>query len=248
MIALLLLIPLGIALGIFINYLADVLPFTRRFSKPACGRCGAEMGLSEYLTSKGCRQCQQPRRLRHWLVPVLSAIVVIAFWFYPPVHVGYWWGILLLVYFTLVAITDMEYHAILNQVSAVGAVIGLAAGVARHGIWPTILGGASAFGAMLLLYYLGNLFGKWLMRRRGVEIEDGDALGFGDVYLTGILGLILGWPAITAGLFLGIVLGGLVGGLYLLYGAITKQSKAGTFLPYAPFLLLGAVILLYPPW
>lgn len=258
MIALILLIPAGILLGILINYLADVLPYTRRFSAPLCGRCGERMGWGEYITRPICEHCHQPRRMRHWLLPVLGAILVSLFWFYPPVHIGFWIAVILLAYFTLVAITDIEYHAILDQVTVAGVIIGFGTGLARHiyidqqapldALKETVLGGVAAFGAMLLMFYLGILFGRMIARRRGVVIEDGDALGFGDVYLTGILGLILGWPAVVAGLFAGIMIGGLVGVVYLLYGAIKKRPRGLTYLPYAPFLLLGAILILYPPW
>mgnify|MGYP000158756002 CR=1 FL=1 len=52
-----LIIPLilGWLAGLFINYASDVLPVTRRFSKPVCKDCGAPYSWTDYLTLRACR-------------------------------------------------------------------------------------------------------------------------------------------------------------------------------------------------
>jgi len=99
---------------------------------------------------------------------------------------------------------------------------------------------------MLALYYLGELFAKLLARMRGQPVDE-VALGFGDVNLAGILGLVMGWPGITACLFIAILIGGLISGIYLVVMVIKRSYRAFTALPYAPFLLLSAVFLLFRP-
>jgi len=96
-------------------------------------------------------------------------------------------------------------------------VLGLGLGVWQHGLLDTLLGGAAGFGTMFALYLLGDSFARWIARRRG-EALDEVALGFGDVNLLGVIGLILGWPGIVAGLVLGILIAGLVSFLYLSCG------------------------------
>ena len=71
------------------------------------------------------------------------------------------------------------------------------------------------------------------------------ALGFGDVNLSGILGLLLGWPAITVGLLFAVLAGGLISLFIILGMLVTKKYKAFTAIPYAPFLILSALFLLY---
>jgi leader peptidase (prepilin peptidase)/N-methyltransferase len=97
---------------------------------------------------------------------------------------------------------------------------------------------------MLVLFYFGILFTRILSRKRG-EPMDEVALGFGDVILSLILGLLLGWPGITAGLFFAVLAGGLGSGIYLLVNKLTKGYENFTAIPYAPFLLLGAVLLIF---
>jgi len=97
---------------------------------------------------------------------------------------------------------------------------------------------------MLALYYLGALFARWMARRRGNDFND-EALGFGDVNLSGIIGLMLGWPGILAGLFTAIILGGLVSFAILIVMISTHKYQAFTTIPYAPFLVIGTLLLLY---
>ncbi len=84
-----------------------------------------------------------------------------------------------------------------------------------------------------------------MAKRRNQEVED--ALGFGDVNLAGIVGLLLGWPEVVGGLLLAIIAGGVVSGLIMLVMAVLRKYKAMTAIPYAPFLILGAIIFLYIP-
>lgn len=252
MAALLLLIPAGLLLGMLIVYLADVLPYRRRFSRPVCAYCGTEMGCKAYLAFQSCPQCGKKRRARNAFVPLLSAVVVSALWFFPPqglpIELPFWLAVLLLAFLALIAIIDLEYHAVLTEMSVLGAGLGLAAGLMRNTWQETLAGGAAGFGIMLVLYLFGRLFGRWLAKRRGVSLEDTEALGFGDVNLGGIIGLIFGWPAVVAGLLLAIILGGVAGLLLVLVNALSRRYRVGTFIPYAPFLVLAAVILLYLPW
>jgi leader peptidase (prepilin peptidase)/N-methyltransferase len=108
----------------------------------------------------------------------------------------------------------------------------------------TLIGFAVGFGVMLAIYYFGILFNRWMSKARGQEIDE-VALGFGDVNLSGILGIALGWPRIIVCLFSAIVLGGLLSGLYILVMILRKRYQAFTAIPYAPFLIIAAVVLLY---
>ena len=68
-------------------------------------------------------------------------------------------------------------------------------------------------------------------------------LGFGDVKLLGLLGLLLGWAGwgvLLAGIFLGLLTGALVS-LVLL---ATRRAGWRTALPFGPPLLAGAVLAL----
>jgi leader peptidase (prepilin peptidase)/N-methyltransferase len=153
-------------------------------------------------------------------------------------------GYLLLAYFGLVAAIDLEHRLILHPVSLAGVVLVGGAGLLRHGILSTLLGGAAGFAIMLGLYYFGVIFIRWLKHRRGVS-GDEIALGFGDVNLAGVIGLLLGWPGIIPGLFLAILLGGLGGILILLWMWLRKSYHPLAAMPYGPYLIAAAIYLFF---
>ncbi|MBC6465523.1 prepilin peptidase [Actinomadura alba] len=82
--------------------------------------------------------------------------------------------------------------------------------------------------AMLLLYFV-----QWFIVP--------NAIGFGDVKLSGVLGLYLGWlgwPAWILGLFAAFVLGG-VWAVGLL---ITRRADRKSAIPFGPFMLVGVLV------
>lgn len=242
----------GLLTGVIIVYLADVLPHKRRITRPVCAWCGATVGWRDWFLFRPCPECAKTRRRRNWIVPLVSALVMIFLAIYPPeklpIELPLPLAALLLAFFAVVAIIDLEYHAVLTEISILGAFLGLTVGMLRNSWQETLAGGAAGFGIMLILYLFGRLFGRWLAKRRGVELEDTEALGFGDVNLGGIIGLVFGWPAVIAGLLLAIVLGGITGLALVLINTLSRRYKVGMFIPYAPFLVLAAVLLLFIPW
>lgn len=72
------------------------------------------------------------------------------------------------------------------------------------------------------------------------SISRGRWIGFGDVKLAIVLGLLLGWPNIIVGLFLSFVAGAVWG----IAAMIVGKKKLASQLPFAPFLILGTAIAL----
>lgn len=238
--------------GWVVNYLADTLPRTRRFSWPVCSHCGERYSVGTYLALGACKNCRHPRGWRALLVQLCMLAVNVYAWFKPP-PMGYALGALLLIYFGVVVVIDLEHRLILHPTSLVGAVLAGGLGLWMNGIVPTVLGGLAGFGIMLALYYLGVLFSKYRARRlraAGQEADEEEALGAGDVILAGILGMLLGWPLIWFSLLLGILLGGVVGILLLIgmliRGLYGKQAFM-MFMPYGPYFILSAFFILFLP-
>lgn len=235
---------LGWLLGALVNYLSDVLPETRRFTPALCPQCQAHRSLLDHLLMLPCRACGRRRGIRAWVVQILSVAVAIGAALFPPARTGTWATLALMVFFGVVAVIDIEHRIIMHPVSLVGAVLGGAVGVWLHGWLPTLIGGVAGFGIMFALYYVGAMLARWIGRMRKQEIDE-EALGFGDVTLSGVLGLLLGWPGIVAGLIYAILLGGLVSLIVIIYQFAVKRYQAFQAIPYGPFLLLAAVILLF---
>jgi len=232
--------------GAVINYLSDTLPITRGLSRPFCHVCGTEEEIANYfLWPRKCHNCGKFRPRRVWIVELFLIFSSIWLWSNTPAAIGYWTGIVLLAYFTLVTVIDLEHRLILHITSLFGLLFGLWVGTKLHGFVPTIAGGATGFVLMLILYYSGFLYLRISRKLRGKDNEETEALGFGDVNLSGIIGLVLGWPGILLGLVLAILIAGFVSLLYLLYLISRRKYHPDSALPYGPFLATSAVILLF---
>lgn len=258
-----LIIPLilGWLAGLFVNYASDVLPVTRRFSGPVCKECGAAYSWVDYLTLRACRSCGERRSLRTWLVQIAATAAFVYFWLYPPKTIAYtilW--MIVLIYFGIILIIDLEHRLILHPTSLFGAILGLVVGTSLQtqihgsllaGLGYSLLGGLFGFAVMFLLYKLGELVARYRARKMvaaGQADDEEEALGGGDVYLAGVLGLMLGWPFIVQALVLGVLLGGLVSIVFLLALVLRRRYSSEalmTFIPYGPYFILSAFYLLF---
>jgi len=236
---------LGWLSGAIVNYFSDVLPRRRHISRPFCLQCNSPQPSLNYLFwPRRCSNCGARRPLRTWIVEIIYICLSFYLALTPPNELVYLLSLLLLTYFGIVTVIDLEHRLILHPVSLVGALLGFAIGVGLHGLRSTLLGGAAGYGIMLLLYFLGIVFIRFITRWRAQEIDE-VALGFGDVNLGGVIGLILGWPGIIAGLLLAILLGGFTSLLYLLAMALRRKYRPDLVLPYGPFMVISTVWLLF---
>jgi prepilin signal peptidase PulO-like enzyme (type II secretory pathway) len=235
---------LGIFSGLLVNYFSDVLPFKQGIGLPVCRNCRNSMEWKNYLLFSQCEHCNARRSFRAHFTQFVLPLIFLLTWYFPPDNLSFWLWAIWIIYFVIVTIIDMEHRVVMHLISYIGIVLGFGTGILIHGWMPTIWGGLAGYGIMLSLYFLGKVFIKILSRQRGAEIED-VALGFGDVNLAGILGLVLGWPGITAGLVFAIAAGGLVSLGIIIFAKIKKTYRPLVAVPYAPFLVLGAVILFY---
>ncbi len=230
--------------GALVNYLGDVLPVTRRLTSPVCIQCGQKFFLIDYILLRACQKCNFRRHIRTWIVQAVAVAVVIWLDLSYRGTLGFWPSLLILAYLGVVGVIDLEHRLIMHPVSLVGALIGGIIGFWLHGWQQTVLGGLAGFAIMFGLYYLGSLFARWLSRLRKEETDE-EALGFGDVALSGVLGLFLGWPGIIGGLVLAILLGGAGSLIVLIYSLMRHRYHAFMVIPYGPFLILAAVLLLF---
>ena len=237
--------------GLLANYLADVLPHTRRFSQPACPHCNSHYSWADYLLFRACRACGRKRSLRTWLVQIFVTALSLYIWTSPPAHLGYVLGMIVLLYFTMDFIIDAEHRLILHPTSIFGAALGLGVGLLRQGLVSTLIGGAVGFGIVYVFYLFGVLFTKMRARRlqaQGFEADDEDAFGAGDVILAAILGLMLGWPLIWFGILFGVLLGGVISVLVMLVLYLSKKFESWmVFIPFGPFFIVSAFLMIFLP-
>ncbi len=233
-----------IAAGL-VNYLSDYLPTERKLVRPYCWNCRKPYSLLTYvLLPLRCPHCQRGRRWRAWLMYPIYFLITFGLWRYYRPELGFVLSWLLCIYFGVVVVIDLEHRLILHMVSLFGVLLGLWSGWALRGVLLTLAGGVAGFVIMYVLYIGGKWFLRLLSRRRRYNEVD-EALGFGDVALGGVVGLMLGWPGIVAGLMLAVLLGGLASLIYLAILLFRHQDHRNATIAYGPYLAVSALILIF---
>jgi len=243
----------GLVSAYLVNYLADVLPTQRKLGKPTCPQCDANFNGRDYLLLRRCASCGKPRAARAWATLIALAGLSVYLWFFAPKNLGYGLSALIIAYFAVIFIIDLEQRLILHVSSYFGMALMALIGWKLRGVSSTLLGGIFGFGFMLALYYLGVYFARYRarkMQQAGQTEDDEEALGFGDVMLGGVLGLLLGARLIWSGLLQGILLAGIFGiflVLFMLFVRRYKENALMIFMPYGPFLILSAFLTVFVP-
>lgn len=240
------LLAIGLVGAVLVAYLADVLPRGEGLGHVRCHKCGQNLAWARFLLFRRCGQCGASPRLRAWVLLVTLPAALLLIRAFPPHQLELPFAIVLLLYLALIVAIDMEHRVILTVTSIFGALLGVGVGTHLHGLGPTLLGGVVGYAAMLVLYLLGELFVRYMSRRRGEPVTE-VALGFGDVTLAGIAGLFLGWPGIAFGLILTVFAGGAFSLILILVMLARRRYRAFSAIPYGPFLALSIAVLLLRP-
>lgn len=134
------------------------------------------------------------------------------------------------VYFfcTLIVISGIDFtHQIIPDIfSLSGIVIGLLFQIIKGNFLPGLIG--MAFGGGLIL----------LIRLIGGKVYKKEVMGMGDVYLTAMIGSFVGFPSILPAIFIGAMVGAVLGIIYIIS---TQQSRESP-IPFGPFLSLGGIV------
>jgi leader peptidase (prepilin peptidase)/N-methyltransferase len=150
----------------------------------------------------------------------------------------------------LTAVIDIERRWVLNSGLALMGLVALldVLLIAPDKLGEALRGGLFGFVIMFGLWLLGIAFGQGvgIARGRGVGRT---VLGFGDVRLVGVGGLMLGWPGIGFALLI-MVFTGAIGAVAVLVQQMRRGRRLRFFaaIPYAPYITLGIAIVLYLPW
>ena len=204
--------------------------------------------LADYLINARELHDSRFRQLRIIISCIVFPVFLVLVFTDPgkQVHFGFYIATITLSYFLLVLIIDIEHRLILHPRSIFGAVMGLGIGMYTNGFKETMLGAVVAFVVVGLLYLVGMAFNRFLQKRRGLDSEE-VAFGFGDVILTTILGLILGWPNIIISIFITTLAAGIYSMGYIIVQQLFRRYSPYTPIPFAPFLILGAFLILFYP-
>jgi leader peptidase (prepilin peptidase)/N-methyltransferase len=243
---LVLLTVFGLAVGSFLNVVVHRVPRRESLVAPGshCPRCDApirawhNVPVLGWLVLRGrCADCGTPISPRYPLVELGTGLVFAAIaWRLGQLHLlsalpAYLWfagiGIAL-------ALIDLEVRRLPNAIvfpSYPVVVVLLATSAAwQHDWWSLV---RACLGALALFAFYFVLV---LMHPAG--------MGWGDVKLSGVVGLVLAylsWTALLVGAFAGFLLGAVVG------VAVMATGRGGrkTALPFGPFMIAGALLAIF---
>lgn len=231
---------LGLAIGSFLNVVVHRVPDRVSLSRPgsSCPACAAPITardniplLSWALLRGRCRHCGRGISIRYPAVEAATAVLFVGValrfgwsWTTPAVD-AFVAGLLAL------ACIDLERYLLPKRIvyptAALTGAFLLVAAIAG-GQWSRLGVAVACAAAAFALFFVLNLINpKWL--------------GFGDVRLVAVIGLVLGWlgvPYLLVGLLAGNLLGIVVAAVAIASGRMTRSTP----MPYGVFLAVGAVV------
>lgn len=234
---------LGLCIGSFLNVVAyrvpKKLPIIHDRSK--CPSCDHALGVRDliplfsWLALRGkCRYCKAPIHWRYPLVELITGIAFVTICY----HFDFGWETPAFLVFVcaLIAISsvDFELYIIPNRIVYPAGFICLA--LLTLAAWGT--GNWHSLKTALL-----SAVGCWLFMLV-VHLISPKGMGFGDVRLSALIGLLLGWisPArAIAALIYGFGLGAIVGIVLMLLSRASRK----TAIPFGPFLAMGAYLAIF---
>lgn len=225
---------LGAAVASFLNVCIDRVPRNMSLISPAshCPSCQHRLAVKDlipvfsYLYLRGrCRYCGAVigRRLL-WMEIGTGTLFVFLYLFY-----GLSLELVLSIFycslFIALMVIDFEQYIIPNRIIYPAAAVSLLVALLRPDwrVSQSIIGGGIGLGVFLVIV---------IVSRGG--------MGWGDVKLAALVGLITGFPLVFVAVFLSIVGGGLLA-LLLLFTGVKKRKEA---IPFGPFLSLAAMVTL----
>lgn len=231
---------IGALVGSFLNVCIHRLPRHESIVWPSshCPSCAAPIApydnlpLLSFVILRGrCRACRSRISLRYPLVEALNAAgyCAILWWF------GATWAAAAyaVLFSALVVATgiDLTHQIIPDAITLPGIVAGLlfAASILPIGLMNSILGVLVGGGVLWFVAWVSPyLFGK-------------EGMGGGDIKLLAMIGAFLGWQPTLLTIMIGAIVGSVVG-LSLILCKILKKDQ---YIPFGPFLALGALVALF---
>lgn len=246
-------ILLGLCFGSFVNALVyrlheqDDEPKAKDLSilkgRSMCPNCKHELAAKDlipvlsWVQLRGkCRYCGKrfdDTPVTELLVPILFVFSYVfwpssTFYLLPSILFGLW--LALIVGFVALAIYDIRWYLLPNKIvfplqaiAGVFAVISIAVFPDTHSFWQLVFGLVFSAGLFWAIYTVSK--GKWI--------------GFGDVKLAVVIGLILGRGDLA---LLMLFVASALGSLIAIPMLITGKANRSTRLPFGPFLIFASIV------
>ena len=239
---------IGASVGSFLNVVADRTAEGRSLVSPRsyCSSCKRPLAnrdmvpVFSYLWLRGkCRHCGAAIPVRVLVVEVVAGLLFTAIYLRFDLGLDFVLlgaGVSLLI---VVAVIDMEQGLILNRIVLPSLVVLLLLSPfwTELGVPRPFLGNEDMLASLANSLLSGA--GAFLLFL-GVALTYPQGMGGGDVKLSGLLGLLLGFPGVFVALWIAVVAGGSVAISLLL---LRRKGRKDT-IPFGPYLALGGIVVL----
>lgn len=228
---------IGLFIGSFLNVLIDRLPKGQNvlWGRSHCDYCKRNLRwyelipvISFIIQGGKCRRCKKRLSLQYPSVEIFTALgYFICYTIFPAAPVFVICSIVIFSSFLVMFGSDYKYQIIPDSM----IVLGILASLTELFIYSTrndiIIHAVSALSAFVFFYLLW-----FITKKRGI--------GLGDVKLSFLLGLLLGYPQTILALYAAFLTGALAGVILILGGKKSLKSK----IAFGPFLIFGILIVL----
>jgi leader peptidase (prepilin peptidase)/N-methyltransferase len=231
----------GLIIGSFLNCVIWRLYKGESFvsGKSYCPHCRHSLGFWDlfpvlsYIFLRGkCRYCKGTISFQYPLIELITATLFSSVFIYlgSIISLGLFFWLTIISFLIVIFVFDLKYFIIPDEVIYPAIFLSIAwllysfftGTISSHEM---ILSIFSSLGASLFFFLI------WFFSK-------GTAMGFGDVKLALLIGLLLGFPNTIVALFLGFLLGAIIGSVMILL----KKKGLKSEVPFAPFLVAGTII------
>jgi leader peptidase (prepilin peptidase)/N-methyltransferase len=231
-------LAVGLIVGSFANVCIHRLPRGVSVVAPRsrCPGCGAAISafdnvpvLSWLLLRGRCRRCHAPISIRYPAVEALNGVLytAIALTHGPTLNAVV--SMALVTALLVLALIDLEHQILPNVITIPGVVVGIVA---------SLLPGSALTWRESIATAVGGYVALWAFATLARLYYREEALGQGDWKLVAMIGAFLGWRQTMLSVFLGALLGSIVGMAIVAVGRGTGRTRV----PFGTFIAAGALV------
>ncbi len=222
---------LGLLLGSFLNVCIFRIPRHQEivYTPSHCMACGQSIKwvdlipVISYLLLRGrCRSCKEPVSIQYPLVELANGLAYVWIYFvlgFTPA------GLMTAILFStclVISLIDLQWMIIPNGILVFLLIVGVFFQVFFEKTFMESFIGFFAVSIPLLL----------------IHVVTGGQMGMGDIKLMAVTGWILGWQKIVLALFLGSLLGSVIGVSLIAFKVMSRKQR----IPFGPFLSGGIIL------
>lgn len=260
LISYILVIALGLSVGSFLNVVIFRLEKKESLKgRSYCPRCKHILNwqdlipiVSFFLLGRRCKYCSQKIYWQYPLVEILTGLIFLQIFNYQFSVINQLSTINIINFFFLwyissilivIFVYDLKFYLIPDSILLPAIVITFTYRMFENLIywslidnWPLKIDNFSHVGTYLLASIIASGFFLLIFL-----VSRGKWIGFGDVKLAILLGLLLGFPAVLIGLFLAFLFGAIIGLSLMIFKGIKLKNEV----PFAPFLIAGTFVTIF---